>query len=260
MRNLSALLLFGCLIGLNCCQSAQNSEGEFKLLPLPQHFEIKGSSALFGRGYHSLFQSWMAVNSRWWESCSKILKLTEKESAAQVLFKIDSIIVAVKAEGYTLEIEQKRITIIGKDRAGLLYGFKTLEQLMIDASDQGVKLPLCNIEDYPELAYRAIHLDVKHHWRSWIIIIELMDQLAHYKINAIIAEVEDKLGYELQPLVASEDALSIEEWKKLSDYALERNIEISPLVQGLGHASFILKHEEYADLRDDPEVTGHLIH
>ena len=80
-----------------------------------------------------------------------------------------------------------------------------------------------------------------------------MDQLASYKINAIIAGVEDKLGYELQPLVGSEDALSIEEWKELSDYADERNIEISPLVQGLGHASFILKHEEYEDLRDDPE-------
>jgi hexosaminidase len=80
-----------------------------------------------------------------------------------------------------------------------------------------------------------------------------MDQLARYKINAIIAEVEDKLAYERQPVVGSADALSIEEWKDLSDYADERNIEISPLVQGLGHASYILKHEQYKDLRDDPE-------
>ena len=43
------------------------------------------------------------------------------------------------------------------------------------------------------------------------------------------------------------------EWIKLSDYAKERNIEISPLVQGLGHASFILKHEKYKELRDDLE-------
>ena len=32
-----------------------------------------------------------------------------------------------------------------------------------------------------------------------------------------------------------------EEWRALSTYALARNISISPLVQGLGHASFILK-------------------
>jgi hypothetical protein len=37
----------------------------------------------------------------------------------------------------------------------------------------------------------------------------------------------------------------------LSNYAHDRNIEISPLVQGLGHASFILKHPEYKQLRDD---------
>ncbi|MCG7851303.1 MAG: family 20 glycosylhydrolase, partial [Methanosarcinaceae archaeon] len=45
----------------------------------------------------------------------------------------------------------------------------------------------------------------------------------------------------------------IEEWRELSNYAKERNIEISPLIQGLGHASFILKHEKYFDLRDDPQ-------
>jgi hexosaminidase len=36
----------------------------------------------------------------------------------------------------------------------------------------------------------------------------------------------------------------------LTGYARERNIEITPLVQGLGHATFILKHQEYAGLRE----------
>ncbi len=80
-----------------------------------------------------------------------------------------------------------------------------------------------------------------------------MDWLAKYKINAIIAEVEDKIKYKRQTEVGSADALSIWEWQKLSDYANERNIEISPLVQGLGHASFILKHDQYKSLRDDPD-------
>jgi hypothetical protein len=46
--------------------------------------------------------------------------------------------------------------------------------------------------------------------------------------------------------------LSIDKWKELSEYAMARNIEISPLIQGLGHASFILKHDQYKHLRDDP--------
>jgi hypothetical protein len=81
----------------------------------------------------------------------------------------------------------------------------------------------------------------------------MIDKLKKYKINAIIAEVEDKIKYKRQPLVGSSDALTIEEWQKLSEYAIERNISISPLVQGLGHASFVLKHEKYKSLRDDPE-------
>ena len=72
-------------------------------------------------------------------------------------------------------------------------------------------------------------------------------------MNAIIAEMEDKIKYHRQPQVGSADALSIDEWKKLSNYAKERNIEISPLIQGLGHASFVLKHDQYKDLRDDPK-------
>ena len=66
-------------------------------------------------------------------------------------------------------------------------------------------------------------------------------------------ELEDKIKYERQPGIGSADALSISEWQELCNYAKERNIEISPLVQGLGHASFILKHEKYRELRDNPK-------
>jgi hypothetical protein len=38
----------------------------------------------------------------------------------------------------------------------------------------------------------------------------------------------------------------------LTRYARKRHIEITPLVQGLGHATFILKHEEYEGLRELP--------
>jgi hypothetical protein len=65
--------------------------------------------------------------------------------------------------------------------------------------------------------------------------------------------MEDKLKFKRQPLVASADALTIEEWQDLSNYANDRNISISPLIQGLGHASFVLKHDKYKHLRDDPK-------
>ena len=84
----------------------------------------------------------------------------------------------------------------------------------------------------------------------------MIDKLKKYKINAIIAEVEDKIKYKRQPTVGSSDALTIGQWQKLSEYAHARNISISPLVQGLGHASYVLKHEQYKSLRDDPGAIG----
>ena len=159
----------------------------------------------------------------------------------------------LKAEGYLMDINTNQIQITAKDQAGLIYGLATLEQLMEDAEEQEVHLPLCQIKDYPLLSYRAIHWDVKHHMETLDYYYRMIDKLKKYKINAIIAEVEDKIKYKRQPTVGSSDALTIEQWQKLSEYAHARNISISPLVQGLGHASFVLKHEQYKSLRDDPE-------
>ena len=152
-----------------------------------------------------------------------------------------------------MKILNEKIIIKAKDKAGLIYGLASLEQLMEDSEDQSVNLPLCEIKDYPLLNYRPIHLDLKHHRETLEYYYSLIDELKKYKINGIIAEVEDKIVYKRESLIGSSDAFSINDWQKLSEYAKERNISISPLVQGLGHASFVLKHEQYKDLRDDLE-------
>ncbi len=251
MKNHFVLLFSVSMIMLFSCQSPDTKTGDFNLLPLPQHAEFTGASALSVDDiihYYSADGSELPVLG---EYLSEI-QPAEKQSQSQIIFKMDESL-ELNAEGYTLDISKRLITIAGKDKAGLLYGFMTLEQLMEDALEQGVPLPLCHIEDFPLLSYRAIHLDVKHHREKTEYYYKLMDKLARYKVNAIIAEMEDKLAYERQPEVGSADAMSIAEWKKLSDYAMERNIEISPLIQGLGHASFILKHDQFKELRDDPE-------
>jgi len=252
MKLLLHLLLWcGSVLLFSACRSSSEIPGDFKLLPQPQALEISGNSGIYAKDVQYAFGlggvELPIVGTR-----LKGLKAAADASEAQVVFRLDNSL-ELKPEGYTLEIANQLISIAGTDRAGLFYGFQTLEQLMTDASEQQVALPECRITDYPLLAYRAVHLDLKHHLEKTDYYYDLLDQLASYKVNAIIAEMEDKLAYERQPLVASSDALSIAEWKKLSDYAMERNIEISPLIQGLGHASFILKHEQFSDLRDDPE-------
>lgn len=234
-----------------CCTPKENKLGDFELLPEPQEIEISGVSSL---SYDEILD-YGANNEIPLPILDKEVIQVEKnqgDKEPRLVYNIDGTL-DVRPEGYTLAITDKQITIAGKDESGLFYGFQTLEQILTDARDQKVNLPQCQIKDYPLLAYRAVHLDVKHHLEKTDYYYRLMDKLASYKVNGVILEIEDKLKYERQPIVGSSDALSIEEWKKLSTYAHERHIAISPLVQGLGHASFILKHPEYQDLRDDPK-------
>ncbi|QNF32871.1 family 20 glycosylhydrolase [Adhaeribacter swui] len=160
--------------------------------------------------------------------------------------------VPTNPEGYWLEIKDDQVIIAARNQAGLFYGCQTLHQLLQDAQDQKITIPACQITDFPELAYRAVHLDLKHHLDKVDYYYSYLDKLAQFKVNAVIVEFEDKLRYRKAPEVGASHAISIEEFAKISKYAQDRHIEISPLIQGLGHASFILKHEKNKKLRDDP--------
>lgn len=243
MRPFSIFNLLLALLVLASCTSSPKKEGNFVILPSPTSLEISGISELSAADIKDVVDQAKAdfVSG----------KSLEDSGDEELAFRLDPNS-DMKPEGYALDIAQDHIEITAATREGLWYGVITLGQLVQDALDQDAALPLISVRDEPALSYRAVHLDVKHHLEKKEYYYDLMDRLAELKINGIILEVEDKLAYEKQPKVGSSDAWSIEEWGKLSEYAMARNIRISPLVQGLGHASFILKHGEYKELRDDP--------
>lgn len=251
MKNNIVLLLFGLGVIFNACKPSIEKKGDFVLIPSPQQFVMTGTSKI---RHNDVINHLIMNKITLPEGCnlSDSIQTKEKPGRIEINFSIDKSL-DVQDEGYTLDILKREIRITGKDSAGLFYAFMTLKQLLADSRDQNICLPMCNIKDYPLLSYRAIHLDVKHHIDKVDYYYKLLDKLAGYKVNAVIVELEDKIRYERQPEIGSADALSIDEWKKLSEYAWKRHIEISPLVQGLGHASFILKHDKFKNLRDDPK-------
>ncbi|MBN7815490.1 family 20 glycosylhydrolase [Algoriphagus pacificus] len=238
-----SILIFALLISY-ACSPALKEEANFQLLPVPAEVSWMG----FSRLNPSEIKEVLEKAKHEFTSGNKLEGFNESDLTLVLDEGFE-----LKNEGYQLGINADGINILSNSEAGLWYGLMTLEQLIQDAEDQNAYLPLVEIKDEPALAYRAVHLDVKHHLAKKEYYYELMDRFAAMKINAIIIEIEDKLAYQLQPKVAAPDAYSIEEWKAISDYAMARNIRMSPLVQGLGHASFILKHPEYVSVRDDPE-------
>lgn len=225
-------------------------EKHFKLLPQPQKIELVNGE---GISFTSLQSIYLQGTSRpVLYGSLKSLPLAAKAGKGVLILKISQTKnLPESPEGYLLEVVNGQVIIQSRSEAGLFYGCQTLLQLLEDARDEHINIPACRITDYPDIAYRAIHLDLKHHLDAGHYYYDMIDRLARIKINAIIVEFEDKLRYRKAAAVGAGDAISVEEFAAISKYAHERNIEISPLVQGLGHASFILKHEEYKELRDD---------
>ena len=223
---------------------------QFRLLPQPQKIEVLPGS---GIRYHDLKSVYLNNIERRpvMNGFLSTLPLTGSDADGTLTLKLVKDLRLPSAEGYILQIANKKVIIESSSEAGLFYGIQTLQQLIEDSRDQRIEIPALKITDYPEISYRAIHLDLKHHLDAGNYYYRMIDKLAGIKINAIIVEFEDKLRYRKHPVIGAKHAISVEEFAAISKYAHERHIEISPLIQGLGHASFILKHEEYKDVRDD---------
>lgn len=224
----------------------------FKLLPEPQKIEFSAGNGISFKDLKYLHLEGLKHKPVMAKVLVSLPASVSKGKGTLTLLLTKAAIGSSSPEGYLLEIKDGEVIISANNEAGLFYGCQTLSQLMEDSRDHHVNIPACKITDYPDVAYRAVHLDLKHHLDSISYYYNIIDRLAQIKINAVIVEFEDKLGYREASKVASGNAISIEEFAKISQYAKARNIEISPLVQGLGHASFILKHDEYKELRDNP--------
>ncbi len=249
MNILKQIIILG--LGLFVLSCQHKKKINFLILPSPRESTISEKFSLIAP--RDLILAYSPTNNPLPKlfNFTKTLQKTEKEGQAQVSFQINEDL-DLPDQGYFLNIAEKRITIEAKDNAGLFYGFTTLDQITEDAVLQGVNLPLVQIKDYPELTYRSVHWDVKHHLDKEAYYYDLIDKMSRQKINGVILEIEDKLKYHSHPNIGSADAFSSKQWLAISEYANERHISISPLVQGLGHASFILKHPRYFELRDDP--------
>ena len=178
------------------------------------------------------------------------------EGLGEIHFEIRSGIIKenisreLKEQGYKLEISDKRIRVIGNGKAGLYYGTQSLLQLL-KPHHGGLELPTGIITDWPDLNLRSIHWDTKNHQDRIETLKRFLDQAGYYKINTILFEMEDKYEYPSHPVIGVPGAFTKSEMHELSAYALERYIQIVPVIQAPSHMAYVLKHEEFAHLRAD---------
>jgi hypothetical protein len=157
----------------------------------------------------------------------------------------------VPDEGYLLSIGKDGAVVRASTDAGLFYGVQTLLQL-VQQGASGAYMHGMQIRDWPDTKIRAIHYDTKHHQDKAEYVRELIRTLAGYKVNMLVWEWEDKFAYPSHPEIGAPGAFSMQEMQAFTRYARQYHIQIVPLVQGLGHSSYILKWPQYAALREIP--------
>ncbi|KAG9467867.1 hypothetical protein GDO78_014135 [Eleutherodactylus coqui] len=98
-----------------------------------------------------------------------------------------------------------------------------------------------------------VHLDLKGAPPKVSYLAEVFPLFSALGANGLLIEYEDTFPYyeELLPL-RSAHAYSPQEIREILRLAQMSNLEVIPLLQTFGHMEFVLKHKEFAHLREMP--------
>ena len=117
-------------------------------------------------------------------------------------------------EAYRLSVGPRGMQLLAKDSSGLLQGGQTLLQLV---GQYGRHLPQLSITDSARFAWRGIMLDVSRHFMSADFIIQLLDEMARYKMNRFHWHLVDGGGWRFPsdkyPLLTKKAA-----WRTIADW------------------------------------------
>ncbi len=158
-------------------------------------------------------------------------------------------------EEYLLSITPGQVEVRAAHRPGFMHALATIDHLR-----DGAMLPVGTIHDWPRLPVRGLQLMVESiRQLREDSIRELVRSAARHKLNALLIEFGDRFPFEGEhEVVASQSALTRPQLRRIIDEARDLGLEIIPLVQCMGHLEYLLRHDEYADIREEDEVRAQL--
>jgi hexosaminidase len=180
----------------------------------------------------------------------RLVDVGERRTANRVASeRIDT---ALPAEGYELRIDDDGAHVVAGDEAGLFYAGATLTQLarLFEGS-----LPIGVVRDHPDLPVRGVMLDVsRDKVPSMQTLRDLIDRLAHWKVNQVQLYSEHTFAYQGHPEVnADASPFTAAEIRELDAFCRERHVELVPNQNCLGHMNRWLQHDRYRSLAIAPD-------
>jgi hexosaminidase len=181
-----------------------------------------------------------------------VLRLTTAPNSAQAGAAQDKDKSAIAAQAYRIDLAPGSVTVTANTATGLFYGVETFVQLL-KPRNGSLWLPEGEIEDWPDLQLRQIYWDDAHHLDRPEALKKAIRQAAFFKINGFALKLEGHFQFKSAPAIVEPYALTPAELQSLTDYGLKYHVQLIPYLDGPGHIAFILKHPEYAKLREYPD-------
>jgi hypothetical protein len=104
----------------------------------------------------------------------------------------------------------------------------------------------------------AYHLDFKRAMWKRSYLDRFAERLKKWGYNTLVLEMEDKFRFSEHPVISHSEAWKHEETSAFTAKCRKMGMQVIPLMQSLGHLEFIVGKEEYAHLREAPELTTHV--
>lgn len=127
----------------------------------------------------------------WWDFDYKAACL----EAANMTFAVDA---AMPPEGYSLKVRQEGVEIAAADDAGRFYARMTLLQLAELVHTNVVRIPCCDIRDWPQYRWRGVMVDEARHFMGKTVVKRAIEMMARHKLNVLHWHLTDDQGWRLE--------------------------------------------------------------
>jgi hexosaminidase len=163
-------------------------------------------------------------------------------------------------EAYRLSVTPREIRIEASDPRGLFYGAQTLSQLVEKSEAGSRKVAAVEIADSPRFRWRGLLIDVARHFFGKSQLLQIIDEMAAYKLNVLKLHLTDYEGWRLEipayPKLTEVGSLvdgkrryfTSAEMREIVQYAADRHIMVVPEIEMPGHAGAAARsYPEYFD-------------
>ena len=136
------------------------------------------------------------VQTEVWDMVPSLKSVALAEGTTVVDVLPEAVITASDKAGWYKITLDGTCKVEAADEDGAFYAKVTLENMIRNAGSN--ELPNMIVEDWPDLAYRGLMLDISRNFTSKENICKLLDLLAHYKVNIFHLHFGDDEGWRVE--------------------------------------------------------------